>query len=668
MTFVSRTTSTRPATPSHRPWEPLPYMLRAVEHLTTHRSGGLALDPGLRKTSITLEAFCRLQEQGTARTMLVVAPLRVCRTVWRQEGAKWSEFRHLVFSLLHGKKKDDALKADADIYLINPEGIEWLCKRFFGRPLPFDVVTIDELTKFKNSQADRSKALRPRLAKVAWRWGLTGSLAPNGFMDLFGQMLMLDDGAALGRYITHYRDSYFQVGYDGFTYDLMPGAEQRIVQRIAPYWLQMSADDYMELPEIVPDVREIELSTAARKTYDKMKRDMIAALPEGIVTAANAAATYSKLSQMANGAVYVGDQKKVVAKIHDGKLDAVEELLEELNGQPLLLAYEFNHDLDRLRERFGADLPYLGKGTTEKDEAKYIAAWNRNELPILAAHPASVGHGLNLQEGNAWHICWFGIPWDLELWWQFIRRLRRSGNTQSHIMNHMLVVKGSIDELKLDALDDKDTTQGRLLKALNMEIRRDAETLAAGGSAVDYRRKDPMVMKLSRPGQTTAAPTPAAPAPAAAEGATRVMPKGWGNKPEAQAETARPAAEGQRERIQEQLTGAAEQPAAPRSAFSRGVQDTAREISHGGERVDPAQAEQPAAEAPAPRTRRSRTAAAPPPEAPTPESNISDKASAVAAICAARVATLAIAFNDPSTSVEDGLEIADKLWEWASAF
>jgi SNF2 family DNA or RNA helicase len=308
MTWVGRTMPTRPAPLSYQEWVPEPYMLRAVQHLVSHHSGGLALDPGMRKTSITLEAFCQLQESGLVKTMLVIAPLRICRKVWRQEGAKWAQFRHLTFTLLHGDKKDAALKERSDIYLINPEGVEWLAHKFFGRPLPFDVVTIDELTKFKNAASERSKALRPRLKATRYRWGLTGSLAPNGFMDIFGQMLMLDDGAALGRYITHYRDQYFQLGYDGFTYELMPGAEQRIIQRIAPYWLQLSADDYLELPELVMDVREIEMGPASRKTYDKMKRDMIASLPEGIVTAANAAACYSKLAQMANGAVYVEDK------------------------------------------------------------------------------------------------------------------------------------------------------------------------------------------------------------------------------------------------------------------------------------------------------------------------------------------------------------------------
>lgn len=254
-----------------------------------------------------LDAFTRLKADGVASRMLVVAPLRVCQTVWRQEGQKWTEFRDLRFSLLHGPKKADRLKDDADVWLINPEGIDWLCQQYFGRQLPFDTVTIDELTKFKNPAAKRSKVLRKRIDKVARKWGLTGTPAPNGYMDLFGQFLILDNGAALGPYITHFRTQYFQVDFNGFDYSLQPGAERRIEERIKPYVLRMAAEDYLELPPIVDDVRELDMPPAAKALYEKLKRDMIAELPGGTVTGANAAAIYSKLKQCANGAVYLGD-------------------------------------------------------------------------------------------------------------------------------------------------------------------------------------------------------------------------------------------------------------------------------------------------------------------------------------------------------------------------
>ncbi len=681
MSWVSppsgQTAQTKRALPSHKPWIPLPYMERGVHHLMTHASGGLALDPGLRKTSITLAAFKLLRAKGVVRTMLVIAPLRVCRKVWRQEGAKWSDFRDLKFSLIHGSKKDAALKAEADVYLINPEGIPWLCKKFMGRSLPFDVVTIDELTKFKNAQSERSKALRPRLARVAWRWGLTGSLAPNGFMDLFGQMLMLDDGAALGRYITHYRDQYFQLDFDGFTYNLMPGAERRIVTKIAPYWLQMSADDYLTLPPLVADPVMIEMDHASRKTYDKMKRDMIAELPEGVVTAANAAACYSKLAQMANGAVYVGDSRQV-SHVHDAKLDALEDIVEELAGQPLLVAYEFNHDLDRLRERFGRVdpktgqkvIPYLGKGTTERQESAWMDAWNRNEIPVFPCHPASAGHGLNLQEGSAGHVAWFGVTWDLELYDQFIRRIRRSGNEAQRIVNHLLLVSGTIDELKLAALTDKDMTQGRLLKALNTEISRDAEARAGREQPVQDDRRLPMVARLGRQAD---APQPAH-APAQQQQAQeRVAPKGWGAQ-QANGNGAAHAAQddtaSQRERIVERIApqqpAEQPQPETARSAFTGNVlgqMETLRSVNYdapaaGAKTVGVSEELAAAAAAPA-RTRRSRA-----PQAEIPARTGGEVIDS--ALIAARAECLKIVFADPQTTLEEGLEQARLMMEFVA--
>ena len=682
MTFAGRTVNMRPAKPSHQEWVPEKYMEQARDHLVARHVGVLALDPGLRKTSITLAAYLERVKQGTARTMLVIAPLRICRRVWRQEGAKWTQFRHLKFALLHGDKKDHVLAtADADIYLINPEGVDWLCKKFFGRGLPFDIVTIDELTKFKNSQADRHKALRPRIASVRTKWGLTGSLVPNGYMDLFGQMLILDGGAALGRYITHYRDMYFSLGFNGFDYELQPGAEARIIRKIAPYCLQMSADDYLKLPPLVEDIIEIELDKAAAKLYAKMKRDMIASLPEGVITAANSAACYSKLSQMANGAVYVGDNKEQVAVVHDLKLDALEDLIEELNGRtvaeinkdprnlrPLLVAYEFNHDIERLRERFGVldpetgkkIVPYLGKGTTAKQEELWMRLWNENKLPWLFCHPASAGHGLNLQEGSAGHVCWFSPTWDLELWDQFIRRLRRSGNQAQRIMNHILVVKGTIDELKMAALDDKDTSQMRLLKALNVEIRRNSETLAPGDAAANSRRNDDMVAKLSRPGAAQAETAPAADKP---------RPAGWGRGGAAASE----APKDQREEIADKLNPEAAAASSGRAAFGRklnqdaaeGQEDANHETSN-GVRTDK----------PDPAPRRTRRAAEPAeaPQTAIPAELLAKLDTAVDSILraldtngsrqvAARAAVfVAVAQGDPSMTVEEITEVSEALW------
>lgn len=523
---VSATVSTRLMKPSHEQWVPLPYMQRAVDFLTGQDVAALFLDPGMRKTSITLEAFCQLQTQKRARKMLVIAPLRVCRLVWRQEAAKWSQFRHLKFSLLHGSKKRERLKDDSDIFLINPEGVVWLCAQFYGRTLPFDIVTIDELTKFKNHGSQRSKALRPRIAKVPIKWGLTGSPSPNGYMDLFGQLLVLDGGAALGRYITHFRDMYFQPDFNGFDYVLQPGAGKRIEERIRPYILSLDADEYLQLPPLIEDPRMIVMETGARKVYEKMKKDMVAELPAGVVTAANSAAVYSKLKQMANGAVYMAEKQsgvtRLVSVIHDAKLEALADLVEELQGKQLMVAYEFEHDLVRLKELFGEDVAMLGKGVSAKREEEIVNAWNRGQISVLLAHPASIGHGLNLQESAACHICWFSPIWDLELFDQFNRRLKRSGNDAKRIMCHILIVTGTIDELALQSLHDKDTTQTRLRKSLN-EILHAADSPSRGER--DTEGDTTMGMKLSRQGAAEETEE---------EAPRKVVPKGWG-KPAAAA-------------------------------------------------------------------------------------------------------------------------------------
>lgn len=686
------TMQTRRVPPSYKPWTPLPYQLRGVDFLVNHPVGGLPLRPGGRKTSITLAAFQELRRQGRAQTMLVIAPLRVCRQVWRQEAAKWEEFRDLRFSLLHGPKKDDRLEDDADVWLINPEGVEWLAHKYFGRPLPFDVVTIDELTKFKNAQAERSKALLPRLAKVPFRWGLTGSLAPNGYMDLFGQMLILDGGVCLGRYITHYRDMYFSVGWDGFSYDLRPGAERQIIQRLAPYWFDMRDEDYAQLPPLVPVPHELEMEAPHRKIYDRMKRDMIANLPEGIVTAANSAACYSKLSQMANGAVYVSDDKSKVSAIHNLKLDAIEDLLEELNGEPLLVAYEFNHDLDRLRERFGVKdpqtgkkvIPYLGKGTTAAQETAWTEVWNRGELPLLCAHPASAGHGLNMQGASAYNVCWFGITWDYELYDQFIRRIWRDGTQAAQIFNHLLLVKDTIDELKFAALEGKEMTQSGLLRALNTEIRRSADTLAAQGDAAP-RRTEPVAIKLSRPGAAAAQAAQPETAHQGNTNETAPKPKGWG-APKGGAGVPEPEQGDQRERIQEQLQGDPGRANEARSAFT-GAVGAAREAiqqEHGAGAQDNGDVEHAPGHSngvrqdpePPKTTRTRRSSAAAPAEAaqaaaPTinvdakPEVHVSADSNH-SGVIKARCQLLALAAQQGPETTEELFAMADELWRWAS--
>lgn len=665
MTRSGPAAATRRAKPSYQDWTPAAYQLRARDWLTSHHSAGLPLRPGGRKTSITLAGFLKLREIEPDATMLVIAPLRVCRQVWRQEAAKWTEFKDLKFSLLHGPKKDERLNDDADIWLINPEGVDWLSKKYFGRSLPFYVVTIDELTKFKNAASERHKALLPRLSQVRYRWGLTGSLAPNGYMDLFGQMKILDDGAALGKYITHFRDKYFTLGWDGFSYELMPGAEARIIDRIAEYWFPMAEEDYSQLPPLNDIEHFLELESGERKTYDKMKRDMIAALPDGIVTAANSAACYSKLSQMANGACYVGDQKQKVSHIHDLKLDAIEDLLEELNGEPLLVAYEFNHDLDRLRERFGVVdpatgrkvIPYLGKGTTAAQEAAWIAAWNRGELPLLCAHPASAGHGLNMQGASACNVAWFGITWDYELYDQFIRRIWRDGTKAGQVFNHLLLVKNTIDELKLAALRGKDMTQSGLLRALNTEIRRTGETQPGG--VLPEKRSEPVVMKLSRGPAAEATPQTEAPAKPAI--------KGWGNKTASSA--SQEAAPDQRERIAEQLQAGEGRAVNARSAFSGKVADAQARVQDNANDGVITDKETDAVPAKTTRTRRTADKETAEPSAAAPvihnTHSVTTPDTSIARMIAVRVELLKLAAPMADT-MEEAMEAADAMWKWAA--
>lgn len=505
MMFVSQTTKTRLVAPSHEPWVPHRYQERAVEFLLYRPVGALFLDPGLGKTSIVLEAFRRLREQRSAERMLVIAPLRVCQMTWRQESIKWSQFRDFRIVLLHGPRKGRLLKQDADIYLINPEGISWLADQFFGQQLPFDTIVIDELTKFKNHRARRSRKLRPKIEKARRKWGLTGTPAPNGYLDLFGQFLVLDGGVALGKFITHYRDKYFRQDWNGFDYVLREGADEQIEARIAPYVLCMSADDYLDLPELIDDIRFVEMSADARKTYEQMKRAMLSEIGGTTITAANAAACYSKLKQMANGTVYFEaepGQKRGTGWLHDDKIEALADLVEECGGQQILIGYEFRHDLERLLALFGPETPWLGSGVSEKRAIEIAEQWNAGEIPILLAHPASAGHGLNLQGDRASHIAWFSATWDYELYDQFIRRVHRQGTEAGRIINHIFAVRGTIDELVIEALREKKTTQDRLLNALNAEVLRDSDPEAARDYVAAFQQEnDIMVKKMLKKGE-----------------------------------------------------------------------------------------------------------------------------------------------------------------------
>lgn len=450
------------------------YQRSGAAHLwNSSATGGVAalwLDPGYGKTMIVLHAFKALYDAGIVKNMLIVAPLRVAQTVWAQEVEEWATLQGLVACRLHGTKKEKWLeRRDVNIWIINYEGIPWFAKKckdgFFDR---LDVVVFDEVRRMKNAQGKRFKAARPITALAKYKWGLTGTPASNGLMDLFGQFLILDDGLALGKYITKYRAAYFEQGYDGFTYIPRPGSQDMIEERIQPYIYR--ADGFLDLPEFVNDIRRVPLPAGAMKKYKDLKRDLILEIQEDgdKITAANAAVLVGKLKQMANGRVYDEDRK--IIELHSAKKEALEDLIEELGDEQLLIAYEYNHDLTQLREILGEDVPYMGAGVNEKTAMDNVDRWNSGEIKVMCAHPASAGHGLNLQKGNAHHILWWGPTVDLDHYIQFNRRLLRQGNKASHVVVHTFVAEGTVDESVIVTREVKDGLQSGLLSALTAEF------------------------------------------------------------------------------------------------------------------------------------------------------------------------------------------------------
>jgi SNF2 family DNA or RNA helicase len=460
-------------------WTPHDYQKKARKFLLDNGTAIALLDPGLGKTSITLSAFAKLHKERTAPLLFVIAPLRVCHEVWPAEVAKWADFHHLNVGVMHGKQKNTVFDNidDYDIVTINPEGLDWLFLQHtpaqLARALSGAILVIDELTRFKKSTGKRFKLLKRFLGLFSRRWGLTGTPASNGLMDLFGQVYIIDEGKTFGRYITHFRRQYFTpLDPNGWRWAPQPGAEQRIYEALAPLAIRMSAEDYLQLPELIDVRHTIELPPAVRKVYDALEDDLYSKFGDGEIVAGNAAAASTKCRQVCNGAVYVDDdvfslvkgKKRSVLELHNLKIDAVAELLEDLQGQPLLLAYEFNHDLERLQRAF--DAPHIGKGSSDKQVAQYIRDWNANKLPLLLAHPASAGHGLNLQEGQAQHTGFFGVPWDYELYLQFLYRVRRQGNKQKRVFNHLFVAKDTVDMVALYDKARKGKNQNKLFDAL----------------------------------------------------------------------------------------------------------------------------------------------------------------------------------------------------------
>ena len=402
--------------------------------------------------------------------VLVIAPLRVAKNTWPNEIVKFEEVNGLTYSVVTGSanERKKALERKADIYIINRENLPWLVEKS-GEPFDFDMIVIDELSSFKNWESKRFRALmkvRPKVKRIV---GLTGTPSSNGLMDLFAEFEVLDMGKRLGRFISQYRINYFKPdrmnGPVVYTYKLLPWAEKAIYDRISDITISMKATEYLDMPELISNEYKVYLDEDERDKYEEMKGQLILELPGGEVTASNAAALSNKLTQMANGAVYSDDGE--INAFHDRKLDALEDLIEAANGKPLLVAYWFRHDLVRITER----LDKLKVVYQKLDSDESFDKWNAGALQVGLIHPASAGHGLNLQSGGN-TLVWFGLNWSLELYQQTVARLWRQGQKARTVVVEHIVTVGTIDERIVLALKEKDKTQQALIDAVKAEVLR----------------------------------------------------------------------------------------------------------------------------------------------------------------------------------------------------
>lgn len=455
-------------------YKPHNYQEYCINRIIADHAIGLFLDMGLGKTSITLMAIKRLKyEYFCVRKVLIIAPKKVAESTWSKEAAKWKQLKDLRFSFVLGTaaQRIKALQATADIYMINRENTQWLVE-YFGHDWPFDMVVIDESSSFKNHQAKRFKALKLVRSKITRIVELTGTPNPRSLLDLWAQLFLLDSGKRLGRTITSYRDAYFTPDKRSrttiFSYAPKPGADEEIYRRISDICISMKAEDYLELPELIYEDIPVMLDTAAQKAYTRLERDTLLQVDdESIITAGTAAVLRQKLLQLCNGAVY--DEDGNVVEVHDCKMEALLETVEQLNGQHAIICYNFKHDRERLQKALKATHlrveVYEGKQQEED--------WNAGNIDLLLVQPASCGYGLNLQEGGH-HIIWFGINDSLELYQQTNKRLHRQGQPYPVIVHHLLV-QGGTDEDVIKALSGKADAQDCLLEALKVRIRQAKE-------------------------------------------------------------------------------------------------------------------------------------------------------------------------------------------------
>jgi len=445
-------------------YEPHEYQEYATRFIFEHPIAAILLEMGLGKSVITLTAIFDLTlDSFEIRKVLVIAPLRVARDTWPTEIEKWDHLNGLTCSVAIGSEaqRKAALRKRAQVYIINRENVDWLVNKS-GLPFDYDMVVIDELSSFKDNGSKRFKALRKVRPGVRRIVGLTGTPSSNGLMDLWSEIGILDMGQRLGRYITRFRNDYFLPDKRNqqmvFSYKPRPGAEEAIYRLISDITISMKNTDYLKLPELVMNEIPVRLSENEMACYQTMKRELVLSLKDREIDAVNAAALSGKLLQMVNGAVY--DENGGVAHLHDRKLDALEDVIEAANGKPVLVAYWFKHDLERILNRFPAE---------KLDSTASIRRWNDGEIPLAVIHPASAGHGLNLQAGGS-TLVWFGLTWSLELYQQTNARLWRQGQKDTVVIHH-IITKGTIDEDVMRALERKDKTQTALINAVKANLK-----------------------------------------------------------------------------------------------------------------------------------------------------------------------------------------------------
>ena len=450
------------------------YQKVCVEHIITHPYCGLFLDMGLGKTATTLTAINDLiYDYCEISSVLVIAPKRVAESVWQEEAEKWEHLKHLRFSKIIGnptQRINAVRETKADIYIISRDNVAWLCALYGGGNLPFDMVVVDELSSFKSYKSVRFKALRNARLYLKRLVGLTGTPAPNGLIDLWAQLYLIDRGDRLEKTISRYREKYFRPGRTNghvvYSYDLMNDSEYLIHKKIEDICISMRAEDYLELPEKTDNYIKLKMPKNLVKKYEDFEKNKVLELikiesePTLEINAVNAAALSNKLLQFANGAIY--DDEKNIFQIHDIKLEALKEIIENSNGKPVLVAWTYQFDRDRIKEYLKEYAP------RELKTSKDIEDWNAGKVQVMLAHPASAGHGLNLQAGGN-IIVWFGQTWSLELYQQFNARLYRQGQQNHVIINH-LILQGTHDEDVIRALKAKDKTQSSLMNSIKAKI------------------------------------------------------------------------------------------------------------------------------------------------------------------------------------------------------